>query len=372
MKSKKFQVNDKNNSIYFNKYIHVSYNSKYKQNLKITNGNNMDFEKICINIICMEYINGVNASMIEQNPFFYQKLGKQIGNLSNVLKTFDHFAAYTDYIWDIKTTKLVLDNPLKMECIRQLDKNKYNLWKHYYDMHCNYLLPAIPKLRQSIIHGDLSDLNMIVNTVKNIKNKNTKNQNSNNFDNEDDDDYDELRLFKCGSDDYKACNDEYYHNDVNVNVNVDIAAFVDYGLCQYTCTMFEISVTVAYFMLRKHNPLLTLVEIVNSYNNQFKLESIEIDLIFVAAISRLLLSVTNAQYKIKQNPQNTKYYLVHSAPAWICLEKLKNQTPQTVANMIRRRIAMNQSNNNINNVNNNNNNKKDPDNKKGPLKTAKL
>ena len=195
-------------------------------------------------------------------------------------------------------------------------------WNHYYDMLCKYLIPVQAKLRHTVCQGDLNDWNILV-TSENPKEE----------------------LIRFDDSDHKACNDSYYWNNLTNGKSlqmpkVKVSAIIDYGDSHYSCLLHDIAIAVAYFMLRKERPMEALLEIIHEFNNVFPLEEIEIDLLFVAAMSRLLVSVTFAAYKIAHFPENTEYYLVHSGPAWHVLKKMKNQTPEAVAKLIRKRIQL--------------------------------
>ena len=205
------------------------------------------------------------------------------------------------------------------------DKKKLKLWQHYYELYCKYLLPNIGKLRKSVIHGDLNDWNIIINSCINDKN--------------------DVLLFNNNKKSIDTKYNDYYIDSHNLNnkINLKIDGIIDFGFSHYSCTMFDIAICGAYFMLNKKDPMFAFIEIINGYNSVFKMEPIEIDLVFVAAMTRLITSASMAPYKIAIHPHLKTYYQSSSLPAWTVLDKFQNITPEYVSKLIRQRIQQSQN-----------------------------
>ena len=192
------------------------------------------------------------ASDVDQtNPDFLQNLGASIGKLSVAMEGFSHSASHFRFIWDLQFTSMV--EP-KLKMIKEDDKRK--LCYDYLDRFQLYLEPLVigNKLRRSIIHGDLNDMNML-----------------------------------CDAKGKR------------------VIAFLDFGDSKESCTVFDLAICIAYFMLNKskEQSIRVLHQISKAYHQMYRLTESEIDALWVAVCSRILTSAVVGYEKILQRPENS-------------------------------------------------------------------
>ena len=232
----------------YHKYIYKTTNNP------LQNENSL-LAKYKVNVHCMSYIsNGILANKIDQtNMSFLSNLGESCGKLSHSVRTFKHKASQFEFIWDIQFAQRAFP---KFKYVKNEGKRK--LLQGYIDSYNNILLPAIKgnKLRKSIIHGDLNDMNMM-----------------------------------CNAD----------------GVDKRIIAFFDFGDVKNSCTIFDIAICCAYFMLNKDKEMALKVfyQILKSYHKVYPLTGDEINVFWVAVMSRILTSVLIASEKIGLHPENS-------------------------------------------------------------------
>lgn len=281
-----------------------------KQKREFENDNMSDSEYVYFdsikksNVIIYNYIQGTQAKYIhdeKKNLSFYYNIGKTIGQISKALINFQHNASNFEFEWDLQMAQSYFDDNYKYindSYSKKADGYQLKVWKYYYNLYCTDLLPYVKYLRQSIYHGDLSDLNIIVN--------------------------DELET--------------------------EIVGILDFGDCKQSCTIFEIAIAIAYFMLEQDNPLDILIAMIQGYHKEFALKSNEIDILYVAIMSRLLQSVTNGSKQIatngnanngqnEANDSDVDINQIHSKPAWVLLEQMMNYHPANVTQMIKESLT---------------------------------
>eukprot|EP01083_Nonionella_stella_P175350 610357_1 len=154
--------------------------------------------------------------------------------------------------------------------LKLIDNYKQRQMLQVYIDHYNHiLLPFIAntKLRTSVIHGDLNDMNILCNAKGDTK-----------------------RLI----------------------------GFIDFGDCHLSCTVFDIAICVAYFMLNhdRTTALMIMYQILLEYNKIFPLTDDEINVVFVAACSRILVSLLITHEASALRPENREYLEIRSKSSW--------------------------------------------------------
>jgi Ser/Thr protein kinase RdoA (MazF antagonist) len=130
---------------------------------------------------------------------------------------------------------------------------------------------------------------------------------------------------------------------VSAEVPHEMRAFIDFGDCKRSCTIFDVAIACAYLMIRECvNDYDSCVEcmfnILSGYHSQMPLTPLEMDIVFVAICSRILVSVTMSAAKIAAYPENEKYLTLHSNRGWIFLKVLERCDPKEMAHVIRQRL----------------------------------
>lgn len=207
------------------------------------------------------------VEIADHSPALLLNLGKTVGELSCALSAFQHPAAKRYLHWDLKQASWlndylsILTDEEERKCIEYFLKN--------FELHT---FPILSQLRQSIIHGDINDHNILVS---------------------------------------EGSGSNYY-----------VSGFIDFGDLVETATICEIAIACAYVMLNKADPLAAAAYVVQGYHAVFPLQTKEIEILFDLICIRLCMSVVNAAIEKKKKPHDD-YVTVSEKPAWELLKKLQ-------------------------------------------------
>lgn len=145
------------------------------------------------------------------------------------------------------------------------DATKRKLVKHFFIQWESNVFPKLSALRQSIIHNDGNDWNILTD-------------------------------------------------------NNEVTGIIDFGDSVYTHLINELAITIAYAIFEKDDPLEWAFHIIKGYHNELPLEKKELDLLYYLIAGRLITSVCkSAQEKLSQ--PNSEYITISEKPAWDLLEK---------------------------------------------------
>jgi len=184
-------------------------------------------------------------------------LASYLAKIDQKLSSFSHPNQNRILAWDAKYS---LEN-IRLNK-KYLNNAEQDLIEHYLKNFLNGLEEVFPKLRQSIIHNDANDYNILVNS------KATK-----------------------------------------------ITAIIDFGDSVKTYLVNELAIACAYLMISNAQPFELAAKLVASYNQTLALRKIEIDNLYRFIILRLCLSVTMAA-KTMQGNQDNDYVSISQKPAW--------------------------------------------------------
>jgi 4-aminobutyrate aminotransferase-like enzyme/Ser/Thr protein kinase RdoA (MazF antagonist)/murein DD-endopeptidase MepM/ murein hydrolase activator NlpD len=192
-------------------------------------------------------------------------LGRLLGEVDHGLFDFSHPAADRPHLkWDLARAAWIRDvmpmisNPPRRTLVeRALDRFEAEV------------VPALPRLRRSVIYGDANDYNVIVG--------------------------DPLRRPR----------------EVSV---------IDFGDMHRGLTVSEPAIAAAYALLGKPDPLAAAAEVVRGYHAACSLDETEIALLHTLIAARLAVSVTNSALMKTKRPDDP-YVTISEAPAWEALER---------------------------------------------------
>ncbi|MBL6966097.1 MAG: aminotransferase class III-fold pyridoxal phosphate-dependent enzyme [Anaerolineales bacterium] len=207
------------------------------------------------------------GSIRRHSPEFFCRFGEYLGRLDRALTSFEHPATQRDFHWDLAKAPAVVTQYKSLvadEKMRILIEELAN----DFDTHT---APLLPGLRQSIIHNDANDYNVIMSV------------------------------------------DSLSHNQQVVGV-------IDFGDMLYSYTVADLAIAVAYAILDKPDPLETAALLVRGYHQENPLTPDEIEALFGLVSMRLCASVCIAAYQIQQRPDDE--YLLISQDA------IRNTLPQ--------------------------------------------
>jgi 4-aminobutyrate aminotransferase-like enzyme/Ser/Thr protein kinase RdoA (MazF antagonist) len=214
----------------------------------------------------LSFLEGV--PLAEYKPItedFLIEYGKFLGYLTKSLINFDHPSAHKEFHWDIQHADKIIakyKNNIK-------ESKKIEIVNHFQTIYLN-LKGKISKLPNSVIHNDANDYNVIIN---------------------------------------------YYRKEIEFGI-------IDFGDMVYSHTIINLAVGIAYAILNKPDPTLTIISIVKGYNDILKLKEIEIEVLFCLIATRLTVSVCISAYQQSIEPDN-KYLIISEKPAWLTLIQLK-------------------------------------------------
>src|SRR5256884_532624 len=218
-------------------------------------------------------VNGtVLAEVRPHTPELLGDLGRFLGEMDAALQSFTHAAAHRELKWDSSRAGWIKDYVKHIA-----DSKRRALLEKFLALYEVEVLPALPRLRRSVIYGDANDHNVLV---------------SNPWP--------------------QPCK---------------IAGMIDFGDMHHGLTVSEPAIAAAYAILGKEDPLKAAAAIVAGYHRAFPLDEMELSVLFALIGARLAVSVTNSAHRKTVKPEDP-YVTVSEAPAWEALERLAKIHPR--------------------------------------------
>ncbi len=212
-------------------------------------------------------------------PELLFSLGGLLGKLDAALADFTHpfaqEAAQREMKWDlaragwIRASLHCIDDPARRALVERL-----------LDQYDGEVVPVLPALRQSVIHNDANDYNVLVNDARA-----------------------ELLAGRRAA-----------------------VSVIDFGDMLRTCTVFEVAIAAAYALLDKPNPLASAAQVIAGYHSAYPLTEQELSLLYPLICARLCVSVVNSAQRKLDQPDDP-YITISERPAWAALEKLATIPP---------------------------------------------
>ena len=101
-------------------------------------------------------------------------------------------------------------------------------------------------------------------------------------------------------------------NDANIICNAQgaakrVIAFIDFGDCKRSRTVFDVAICIAYFMLNKAKEaaLDVMHRILSCYHRMRRLNDDEIRVLFVAVCARVATGILNVEAELARQPENS-------------------------------------------------------------------
>jgi len=206
------------------------------------------------------------------SPALLTQVGQILGEMDQILTQFVHPAIHRHWHWDLK-------NALKTRRFTRYisDAKKVRLVEYFLLQFETEVVPLIPQLRESMMHNDANDYNIIVNKSADSK-------------------------------------------------DWQVSGIIDFGDMVYSCTIFELAVALAYIMFESDPPLDNVAPVIKAYNKVLLIKDIELKVLFYCICARLCMSVTIAAYQRKLQPDND-YVSISEQSAWVLLEQLLATNP---------------------------------------------
>ncbi len=200
-------------------------------------------------------------------------LGQCFGQLDRALSPFSHPALKRVLQWDLKHASEVIEQNID----HIAESGQRNLVTHFLQRFRKVVLPALPKLRTSVIHNDGNDYNVLVSD-----------------------------LYPSGG---------------------TVTGVIDFGDLVETHTVFELAICSAYALLGKADPIAAVAQVVGGYHLSNPLTELELELLYDLIATRLCTSVVIAAREKKAHPENS-YLTVSEAPASTALHQLASLSPR--------------------------------------------
>ncbi len=199
-------------------------------------------------------------------------LGRLLGRMDEALRGFEHPGARRELAWDLSRAAWVRG---ALEHVR--DPRRRALVERALDRYEAEVVPALPRLRRGVIHGDANDHNVLLGPPR-----------------------EEPRRV-CG--------------------------LLDFGDMHHGLLVAEPAVAAAYALLGEEDPLAAACAVVAGYHEALPLEEGEIALLFPLVGARLATSVTTSAMRTGAG-RSDPYATVSEAPAWEALERLDRVHPR--------------------------------------------
>lgn len=123
------------------------------------------------------------------------------------------------------------------------------------------------------------------------------------------------------------------HNDLNFsNVMVDernpvkVSGIIDFGDMVHAPLINELAVACSYQLNNAEDPLASVAEFINAYQQLLPLEAAELEVLFDLIKTRLVMTVTITEWRAARYPENREYILRNNPNAWRGLHRLATMT----------------------------------------------
>lgn len=219
----------------------------------------------------VSYLEGEMMSSVGRHSAeFRHHLGQTVGQIDYALTDFDHPALHYDFHWDLAQAMSVIDQHLD----KVTDGEMKGLIEGISADYQQHIAPILPTLRQSVIHNDANDNNVILG----------------------------------------GGSDLYTHNQ-------SVTGVIDFGDMIYTHTINDLAIAIAYAILNKPDPLASAAHIVRGYHGANPLTADEFKVLWNLVQMRLCASVCIAAEQNQYRPDDP-YLLISQRPIRNTLPKM--------------------------------------------------
>jgi 4-aminobutyrate aminotransferase-like enzyme/Ser/Thr protein kinase RdoA (MazF antagonist) len=199
-------------------------------------------------------------------PELLGSLGRLLGEIDAALAGFSHPAAERELKWDIARAGWI-----RAYLQHIPDPSRRGLVERFLELFEAEVVPALPRLRCSVVYGDANGHNVLV-------------------------------------------------GDPRAEPR-EVVSVIDFGDMHRGLTVSEPAIAAAYAILGASDPLAAAARVVAGYHGSFPLEEAELALLYPLIAARLAVSVTNSAWRKTLRPDDP-YVTITEALAWEALERL--------------------------------------------------
>ncbi|MGB5698603.1 aminotransferase class III-fold pyridoxal phosphate-dependent enzyme [Muriicola sp.] len=223
----------------------------------------------------LTFVEGDFLGDVAHTPALLSSLGQFLGLLDKklLLKEIDSYKA-KELLWDLKHLQ-------KNYSLRSYipDIRDRNLVEYFFLQYNEHIQPHRYTLRQSLVHNDANDWNVLTNGKK-------------------------------------------------------VSGIIDFGDMCHTWLVAEIAVALTYVMMNKEDPLKAATQVLKAYHKELPLTPLECDCLYYLIAARLCISVCNSAHSKHQKPDST-YITISEKGAWKLLYTLITINPIRARNCFR-------------------------------------
>jgi 4-aminobutyrate aminotransferase-like enzyme/Ser/Thr protein kinase RdoA (MazF antagonist) len=221
----------------------------------------------------LTYVPGTTlADARPRSPELLESLGRLLGEMDTAFQGFSHPAAERELKWDLARAQWIREHLDEIG-----DPARRALVEGVLELFEREVVPALPRLRRSVLHGDANDHNVLVGDAHRWPR--------------------------------------------------EVLSVVDFGDMHRGLVVAEPAVAVAYAVMGQRDPLTAARRVVAGYHRAHPLEESEIALLHALVGTRLAVSVANSAH-VKQDRPDDPYVTISEAPAWDALERWRDIHPR--------------------------------------------
>lgn len=209
----------------------------------------------------ISFVEGTFLAEAPHTPALFESFGRFMAQLDQPLLSFRNSALEARKLeWDLQHIQKV--RPL-VSHIKQPEQRK--IVQHFFLQWDTQVQPVLSQLRNSIIHNDGNDWNILVSQDQ-------------------------------------------------------VVGIIDFGDAVYTALINELAIAISYAVFGKEDPLHWASYIVSGYHQTLPLEAQELDILYYLIAGRLITSVCKSAHEKKLKP-DSEYITISEKAAWELLEK---------------------------------------------------
>jgi len=229
----------------------------------------------------LTYLPGKPLALVKPHDVdLLTSLGRFFGHMDHTLEGFDHASAHREFHWDLQHAPRVVADLIQHIATPEKQDMVSGYLKHFQTR----TEPLLDSLRQSVIHNDGNDYNVLA-----------------------------VPKGEWGN---------------------QVGGVIDFGDMVYSHTINELAIVCAYAMLDKNEPMAAARHIVKGYHEVYPLTEKELAVLYGLVVMRLCMSVCHCAFQSSLEPDN-EYLRISEKPAWNLLERLSSISPRMAEYLFR-------------------------------------